>query len=227
MKPYLPEYLKLEFPARYHAIKEFFNVLYNPAKINNLGPFTNLFSQLLAFMRKSKEDIDRYLLDLPDYCVYERFDWEKERASLRRIQKADQLQINLIDFYEGIFEHLRNIKDIQLQCGNPLLAIETDLNIADECMWVICDIREKPIIDYLQKNLLRHLDDACKDLERFRRHPISNEYIVRIARYALFLGDKERAKEYYDDFARSKISINHYASWIQNYYKELNSEFQK
>ncbi len=222
----LPEYLKLEFPVRYRMIKEIFNVLLYLARTNNLGQFAGLFSQLWDFMERSKDDIDQYVLELPDYCVAERFFWEKEKAFLRRIQRADEPQINLIDFYEGMFEHLRNIKDTQLQHGNPLPAIEADLNVADECMGVIQAIRDIAVIDYLRKNMQKHLDNACRDFEKFQRHPASNEYIVRIARYALFLGDEKRAKEYFDDFVRSKISIYHYALWIQKYYKELDNEFR-
>ena len=225
VKHSLPEYFKLEFPGRYLMIKEVFNILRDLAKTNNLGPFTELFSQVLDFMWRSKDDIDQYVFELPDYCVDELFFWEKEKAFLRRIQRANEPHKNLIDFYEGMFEHLRNIKDIQLQHGNPLPAIEADLNIADECMGVIQAIQDKKVIAYLRKNMQKHLDNACRDFEKFRRHPASNEYIVRIARYALFLGDKERAREYFDDFVRSKISIYHYAAWIQKYYKELDSEF--
>lgn len=225
VRHYLPEYLKLEFPARHFVLKEVFNILRDLAKTNNLGPFADLFSQLLDFMGRSKKDIDQYVLELPDYCVDERCFWEKEKAFLRKVQKADEPPINLIDFYEGMFEHLRNIKDIQLQHGNPLPAIEADLNIADECMGVAQQIWDIAVINYLRKNMQKHLDNACRDLEKFRQHPASNEYIVRIARYALFLGNKERAREYFDDFVRSKISIYHYAAWIQQYYKELDSEF--
>ena len=220
-----PEYLRLEFPARYLVLKEVFIILRDLAKMNNLRPFADLFAQVIDYMRKSNDIIDRYLLELPDYCVDERCFWEKEKAFLRRIQRANEPQINLIDFYEGMFEHLRNIKDIQLQHGNPLQAIEADLNITDECMWGIQEMRDVDVIDYLRKNMQNHLDVACRDLEKFRQHPISNEYIVRIARYALFLGNKERAREYFDDFVRSEISIYHYAAWIQQYYKELDSEF--
>jgi len=88
------------------------------------------------------------------------------------------------------------------------------------------EIRDTAVIDYLRKNMQKHLDNACKDFEKFRLHPASNEYIVRIARYALFLGDKERAREYFDDFVQSNISIHHYALWIQKYYKELGMVFK-
>jgi tetratricopeptide (TPR) repeat protein len=226
VKHFLPECLKLEFPTRHFVLREVFNILRDLSKTNNLGPFADLFSQLLNFMGQSKKDIDQYVLELPDYCVDERCFWEKEKAFLRKVQKTDEPKINLIDFYDGMFEHLRNIKDIQLQHGNPLPAIEADLNIADECMGVAQEIRDMAVINYLRKNMWKHLDNACKDLEKFRRHPASNEYIVRIARYALFLGDKERAIEYFDNFVRSKISIYHYASWIQQYYKELDNEFR-
>ncbi|MDP8315732.1 MAG: hypothetical protein RAP70_11800 [Candidatus Celaenobacter antarcticus] len=225
VRSFLPEYLKLEFPDRYLALKEVFTILRDLARTNNLGPFADLFSQLIDFMRQSNDDINQYILDLKDYCVYERCSWEKEKVFLRRVLIADEPHINPIDFYEGMFEHLRNIKDILLQHGNPLSAIEADLNIADECMWEIPKIKDVNVRDYLQKNMQKHLDNACKDLENFRQHPTANEYVVRIARYTLFLGNKERAQEYFDDFQRSKISIDHYAAWIQKYYGELNHEF--
>ena len=227
----LLKYLKLEFPARYLVLKEVFNILRDLEKTNNLGPFADLFSQLIDLMGQSNDDIDRYVLELPDelpdYCVDERCFWEKEKAFLRKIQKPDTSPINLIDLCESIFEHLRNIKDIQLQHGNLLPAIKADLDIADECMGIIQAIKDKKVIAYLLKNMQKHLDNACKDFEKFRRYPASNDYIVRIARYALFLDDKERAREYFDDFVRSKISIYHYATSIQKYYKELDSEFRE
>lgn len=225
MRNYLPKYLELEFPLRYHVIKEIFNILYDLAKKNSLGPFEGMFSELLDFMGRSKTDIDRYLLELPDYCVDERCSWEKEKAFLRKVQRKDEPQANLIDYCEGVFEHLSNIKDIQLQHGNPLAAVEADLNIAEECMGIAKEVRERAITVYLRKVMQKHLDNACKDLEKFRHHPASNEYTVRIARYALFLDDRERAKEYFDDFIQSKISIYHYALWVQGYWQELVKAF--
>jgi len=106
VRHYLPEYLKLEFPGRHFVLKEVFNLLRDLAKTNNLGPFADLFSQLIDYMGKSNDDIDRYLLELPDYCVYERCFWEKEKAFLRRIQREDEPQINLIDFYEAYFSNI-------------------------------------------------------------------------------------------------------------------------
>jgi len=225
LRHYLPEYLKLEFPSRYYLIKEIFIVLRDLARMNNLGPFAGLFSQLLESMGRSKEDIGRYLIELPDYCVDERCFWEKEKVFLRKVQKTNEPQISLREFCEGIFEHLHNIKDIQLQHGNPLAAIEADLNVADECMGLAQETGEATIILYLRNTMGEHLDNACRDLEKFSRHPVSTEYALRIARYALFLDDRERAKKYFDDFVQSKISIYHYANWLQQYYQELSGVF--
>lgn len=217
----LPEYLKLEFPPRYYTVKEMFNILLELARRNNLGPFAGLFSQLVEFMGRSKEDINQYLLDLPDYCVDERCYWEKQNVFLRKIQQNNEPKMRLTDLFESIFEHLRNIKDTQLQHGNPLPAIEADLNIADECMGVIQQVQEPSIMPYFRETMERHVNDACTDLAKFRSHPVSSEYTLRIARYALFLGDELKAKKYFDDFLQSKISVFHYANWIQRYYHDL------
>jgi len=225
LKDQIYEYQNLPFPTRYLTIKEVFNILDKLGRSNSLGQFRDLFTQVLKFMEKSKKDIDRYIIDLPDYCVYERCHWEKELAFLRRIQGPEEFQMNTIDFYESMFKHLSDIKDIQIEHGNPIQAIEEDLNIADECMAVIPVVTEHPVTDYLRNKMQKHLNDACNDLEKFRKHPISNEYLVRIARYALFLDDQKGAKEYYDEFVSSGISINHYAGWIQNYFAELKREF--
>ena len=222
---YLSEYLKLKFPSRYYLIKEVFIILRDLAKSNNLGPFAILFSQLLQFMEQSKQDIDQYLIDLPDYCVDERCFWEKEKAFLRKIQRTNESQRSFKEFCEGLFEHLHNIKAIQLQHGNPLSAIEADLNVADECMGLAQAIQEETIIAYLQQRLKEHLNQACNDLEQFRGHPVTNEYALRIAMYALFVDNKEKAKRYFDDFAQSKVSIHHYANWLQQYYQDLSKVF--
>ncbi|MBI5601875.1 MAG: tetratricopeptide repeat protein [Deltaproteobacteria bacterium] len=214
-------FLNLEFSNRYYAIKEIFIILKDLAIMENLGPFEALFGQVIDFMGQSKKEIDRYVLGLPDYCVLERCFWEKEKVHLRKIQKIEMTKIDLMDHYNVIFEHLRSIKDIQLQHGNLFTAIEADLNIVDECMGFILSIGESSLIPYLREVMERHLNDACTDLEKFRHYPASNEYIVRIARYALFLDQQAKAKEYFDDFLRSKISIMHYAAWIQEYYQHL------
>ncbi|MFH0730725.1 MAG: hypothetical protein V2B19_30820 [Pseudomonadota bacterium] len=157
---HLPEYLRLTFPSRYHLIKEIFIILRDLARANSLGPFAIFFSQVLQFMGQSKQDIDRYLIDLPDHCVDERCFWEKEKAFLRKVQRTNEPQKPWKEFCEGLFKHLRDIKAIQLQHGNPLPAIEADLNIADECMGLAQEIQEESIITYLQQTLKEHLDQA-------------------------------------------------------------------
>ena len=168
-----PRYLELQFPACYRTLKEPFIILRDLAKKNELGPFVEFFSELVGFMARSKADIDEYLLRLPDYCVDEWCYWEKEKAFLHRIQKKDEPRIPLRDFFERLFMHLDNIRDTQLQHGNPLPAIEADLNIADECMWAVQDSGNTNISAVPHETMDKHLHRACQDLEKFLRHPKS------------------------------------------------------
>ena len=224
---HFPEYLKLEFPDRYHALKEMYNILLELARRNNLGPFAGLFSLLVEFMGCSKEDINRYLLVLPDYCVDERCYWEKQKAYLHKVQQNNEPQKQLTDLFDGIFEHLRNIKDIQLQHGNPLPAIEADLDIADESMAIIQQVQEPSVMPYFRQIMERHVNDACTDLAKYCSHPVSSNYVLRLARYTLFLGHELEAKKYFEDFLQSKISAFHYAAWIQRYYNDLAEFFNR
>lgn len=223
---YLPEYLKLEFPYRFNLIKEIYTVLCMFAENHKLGPFEGLFSQLLKIMWQSKKDIERYIIDLPDYCVFERCSWEEEMVSLRRFQQKDKLQTPFAIYCVEKLEYLQNIKDIQLQHGNILAAIKADLNIADECMGLAQATRDATTINDLKNTLRQHLDSGCRDLEKFRWHPVSPEYVLRIAMYALFLDDRERGRKYFDDFIKSKISIHHYSIWLQRYYHDLCQAFR-
>jgi len=223
---YLPKYLELEFPSRFNLIKEIYLVLRNLAEKQKLGSFEGLFIQLLEFMWQSKTDIEIYLKDLPDYCVFERCHWEEEMVALRRVQKKNEGQIPFPGYCMEVLTHLENIKDIQLQHGNILPAVKVDLNITDECMALAQATRDETLIHDLKDTLRQHLNNACRDLEKFWWHSAFPEYALRIARYALFLNDKERAKRYFDDFVRSKISINHYAEWLQRYHYELRQAFR-
>ncbi|MFW6248449.1 MAG: hypothetical protein ACOC4J_01615, partial [Bacteroidota bacterium] len=222
----LPEYYKLEFPLCYHTIKEIFDVLLELDRKDSLGPFKRIFSELVVYIGRLKDKIDKYLLYLPDSCIDERCYWEKQKAFLRKVQNNNEPEMNLRDLSEGIFKHLRNIKDIQLQHGNPLPAIEADLDIADECMGLIQQVQDASIKQYCRQTMEQHTNDASHDLERFQAHPGSHVYVLRLARYALFLGDHEKAKKYFDDFLQSKISVLHYAHWIQHFHHELNQFFR-
>jgi len=224
---HLSEYLNLPFPDNYILLKEAFNILFDLAKTNNLGVFGDLFSKLVGFMGEIKKDIDQHILSLPDYCVSERCFWEAELAFLRKIMKSNEPEITLRDFFERMFEHLCNIKDINLEHENVLLAIKTDLDIADECMGAIYGIREKTVRDYLRSKMTDHLSSGCEKIALFEKHPASNEYFIRIAMYFQFLGDHENSKEYLNKFEHSGISINHYSKWMQEYYSFLKNFTEK
>ncbi len=116
---------------------------------------------------------------------------------------------------------MQNIKDIHLQHGNPLEAIEADLNISDEAMWHVIQSGDQRIAARFQPVVKQHTSEATEATQQFADHPRTVEYKLRIARYALFLGDKDMAMQHFEAFKNAGVSIHHYASWLQGYYQEL------
>lgn len=216
----LDDYLALDFPQQYHALKEIFIVLKELFKSNQLGPFAAMFDRLVRYMQEIDTVIEGYLLELPDYCVFERCEWEKERVWLRRLRDVSTRDQYIV-LVDQMIEHLRNIKDTHLQHGNPLKATEADLNIADEAMSHVVHSNEEFATIRWQPIVEQRTVEAAEAIQEFDDHPQTVEYKLRVARYALFLGDRNRAQQYFEAFKDAGVSIHHYASWLQEYYQDL------
>ena len=121
--------------------------------------------------------------------------------------------------------HLRNIKDIHAEHGNYIESTDADLNIVDEAMAAATNLENPDMKGQMRNIMQEHFQVAIEQIERFKLHPETNIQKLRAAKYALFLGDKELARKYFEDFKQSKFSIHHYFIWLQKYYNELASEF--
>ena len=218
IEDHLTEYQNLPFPDNYIALKEAYNILYNLAQVNKVGEFGKLFSKLIVFMGESKAEINQYIISIPDYCVIERCYWENELAFLSKVRRSNEPNITLIDFYKRYFKHMSNIRDIYLEHNNPLLAIKVDMDIAEECMGVIRGTTNQNVIEYLKKTMSKQLDSVYKEIENFEESPRSPSFVIPISMYSLYLGDKERSKQYFNKFDKLSININHYSKWIKDYY---------
>lgn len=219
------DYSKLDFPEKYHAFKEILIILENLFRSNNLGPFRQMFEDILNYFERASAEIEDYILNLPDYCVYERCDWEKEKVFLRRVVKGlitPEMEFKNIQSRLG---HLRNIKDIHAEHGNYIESTDADLNIVDEAMAAATNLENPDMKGQMRNIMQEHFQVAIEQIERFKLHPETNIQKLRAAKYALFLGDKELARKYFEDFKQSKFSIHHYFIWLQKYYNELASEF--
>lgn len=222
---YFGDYSKREFPEKYHAFKEILIILEKLFRSNNLGPFRQMFEDILNYFEKASAEIEDYVLNLPDYCVYERCRWEEEKVFLRRIVKGPITQEMEFKNIQGRLGHLRNIKDIHAEHGNYIESTDANLNIVDEAMAHAKNLENSNMKGQMRNIMQEHLQMAIEQIEKFKLHPATNIQKLRAARYALFLNDKNIARQYFDDFKKSKISIHHYAHWLQKYYNELASEF--
>lgn len=225
LEPRLGDYLDLDFPQQYWALKEIFGVLRTVAQRGQLDPFRKAFDRLVCYMKGIDETIRDYLVELPDYCVFERCSWEKQRAWLLRFRNELGSRQQYQDMLQQMVTHLDNVKDIHLQHGNPLEAIEADLNIADEAMAQITQTGDPETTAWLQPIIEQRIAEAVAAVKPFAGHPMTLEYNLRIARYALFLGNREMAKHHFEAFNDAGVSIYHYASWLQGYYRELEGAF--
>ncbi len=218
VEDHLSEYQSLPFPENFNTIKEAYNILDNLAKNNKLGEFKRLFLKVTSFMGESKVIIGKYIDSLPDYCINERCYWENELVFLSKIRRSNEPNITLLEFYKYYFKHMCNIKDINYEHKNYMLAIEKDIDIAEECMGGIRGTRNKEVIDYLRNTMKKHLDSAIKEINKFEKHPNIYSFYIRISMYSVFLGDKEISKDFFYKYEESRININHYSKWIQDYY---------
>jgi tetratricopeptide (TPR) repeat protein len=222
----LDDYFDLDFPQQYWALKEIFGVLRSLAQSNHLGSFRKAFVRIVRYMEGIDGQIRDYLEVLPDYCVFERCSWEKERAWLLKFRKELGSKKQYLGMLKQMVTHLENIKDIHLQHRNPLEAIEADLNIVDEAMAQITQTGDSEVMGWGRPVMAQRVAQASDSVKFFANHPKTVEYNLRIARYALFLGDRALAKYHFKAFRESGVNVDHYASWLQDYYIVLKEAFQ-
>ncbi|MCF7797779.1 MAG: hypothetical protein K9N11_06820 [Lentisphaeria bacterium] len=222
-----PSFLSVNFPDRYELIKEIFHILDELSRTDSLNRFQNLYKHTLSELESMNQEIQQYIINLPNYCVNERCYWEKQLAMLRKIRSYNTHLSTQKNHFEDIINHLDNIRDIQLNHGNPLWALEADLDIVEECMRSLRTTNDRTLHSYLKMTFSHHLTRASDDISPYRTNPEAIENFIRLGRYYLFENEYSKAKYYFDIFNESKLSIGHYAPWIRKYYHELLTEFSK
>ncbi|KKM11062.1 hypothetical protein SY88_10400 [Clostridiales bacterium PH28_bin88] len=60
-----------------------------------------------------------------------------------------------------------------------------------------------------------------QSLARLKNYPAASEFFLRLAYYWAALQDFRKACHYFKLFRKTGISIEHYALWIQDYYRAL------
>ena len=199
----LDKYLLLDLTERYRTMKEIHFVLGRLEEMNALGHFLPFYERVSHVLRGMESEIGDYLLTLPEYCVNEKCYWLKELAAVQKIDRRNY------DF-ELVLQRSNNLKDTLLKNENYLDALTVRLDISDEAI-------------FQKKNEIvwQSVQQAIKELERFKGHPVEAECFIRIAYYAFAVGQYQCAEKYFNLFEETGVSSEHFADWVQAYYAHL------
>ena len=213
----IDQYFSMQMPDKYLALKEIIMALkeLNPSRFQR---YVLLYKKIYSYMEKvALSDLENCIDSLEGYEVSQRCAMEKERVGVLREY------IRPYNF-QNIYKHLVDIKDIFRKNGMFMDVITTDLDIAGECFaqenYEGRHIKSQPL-----KKMRGHATLAENDLAKINNHPRINEFSLRLACYFLVLGDKDKAKHYYEKFEAGDISIANYAVWLQRYYCHLKLVF--
>lgn len=202
-------YFLLEMPSRYYVLKEivyFLDFLRNKRGLNDKEK--KVVSRITDYMTQhAGRELDEYIAGLPPYAVHERCNLYWERAG---VVKRYELPYN----FEKVYSLLQDAKDTYRVNGHFIDYARFDLDIADEALAV-------QRWDVMQA----HAVLAEQSLVRLKNHPVTAEFYLRLAYYWAALQDFRKACHYFKLFRKAGISIDHYALWLQDYYRVVETLF--
>lgn len=170
------------------------------------------------FSNEALDQLESYLNSLEIEEVYERCEIINEIVYIKK-------EFYPYDF-SIILEKMEDVLKIYSTNNLVIKEIEQRLNIIDECMnpQNIESNRRVPIY-YYSLRILKNLELLEDKIEEIVGHPETPCFYIRMGYYYLSQSKIEKAKEYYEKFKLSKISVNHFALWIQNYERVLSQKF--
>lgn len=173
---------------------------------------------LKYFSTEALDHLESYLNSLEIEEVYERCEIINEIVGIKK------------EFYPYdasiILEKMEDVLKIYSTNNLAIKEFEQRLNIVDECInpQNIESNRRVPIY-YYSLRILKNLELLEDKVEEIVGHPETPCFYIRMGYYYLSQSKTEKAKEYYEKFKLSKISVNHFALWIQNYERVLSQKF--
>lgn len=170
------------------------------------------------FSNEAIDCLENYLNSLEIEEIYERCEIINEIIGVKK------------EFYpydsSNILEKMEDVLKIYLAKNLAIQEIEQRLNIIDECLSPqnIESERRVPLY-YYSLRILENLELLENKVAQIAGHPETPCFYIRMGYYYLSQSKVEEAKKYYEKFKISKISVNHYALWIQGYENELSRCF--
>ena len=200
------QYLQMGLHERYYALKEIHMATQRACNSGLQALFGNFYLQVARDLISMQSEIHEHYVSLPEYCVNESCYWIKELATLEKLGYDGGK-------FDRVVQTLNDVKKRYLEFENRIDALSINLDICDEAIYR----KDHAVVkEYLQKTL--------DELKTFQGHPIEDDCFVRIAYYAYKLKDRQTAKKYLEKFNEKRVSIYHYADWIQVYYRHLTAQ---
>lgn len=198
-------YMLLELPDRVYALKELASALDFLRDQRDLNAKEQeLDARIRDYMKQQAgRELEDYMAKLPPYAVHERCNLYWERAALVKRYEAPYS-------FEKVYSLLADAKDTYRVNGQFMNSARVDLDIADEALAV-------QRRDVLQT----HVVLAEQSLAQLRKHPAAAEFYLRLAYYWASLYEIPKADHYFRLFEKAGISIDHYAPWLQDYFRTL------
>ncbi|MGL5983413.1 MAG: tetratricopeptide repeat protein [Cetobacterium sp.] len=170
------------------------------------------------FSDEAIDCLENYLNSLEIEEVYERCEIINEIIGIKK------------EFYpydsSHILEKMEDVLNIYSGKNLAIKEFEQRLNIIDECINPQ-NIESKRIVPlyYYSLRILHNLEVLENKLAQIAGHPETPCFYIRMGYYYLSQSKIEESKKYYEKFKLSKISVNHYALWIQEYENKLSQHF--
>jgi tetratricopeptide (TPR) repeat protein len=211
-------YFSMDMPERYLALKEIYLVF---ETIGNyyIEKHKQVFSKIVNYMQtQALTELENYIASLKVYEIFQRYNMEKEKVCvIQRFIKPYN--------FKSVYDGLVGIKNGFLKNALDLEAIRIDFDIADECFSPENFDGFRFKYDQVLEKMNEHLKLVDESVSKIKFNPAFSEIYLRLAAYSFIMKDEKRARFFFSEFQNCKISINHYANWLQGYYQILCEHF--
>ena len=211
----------LPFEKLFELNKELFYILTRLADSNLIEPFRQIYGELCSFFRDSIDSIDRKVLSLGEPFVYERWQWENNRLFAARFFQKEMNQAEWPGYLTKVVDHMEDLIQELDDNDAVLLSIEAKLNLVDEVLATIDHQRGSSIQNKLIEKSRKYLAEADRQITEIGNHVSFCSSYIRIAFYAMTLGECSLCSKYYNSFLATGIAVQQFSQWIRQYFAEV------
>jgi len=211
----------LPFENLFELNKELFYILTRLADSNLIEPFRQIYAELCSFFRDSIDSIDQKILNLDDPFVFERWKWENNRLFAIRFFQKEMDQAEWLIYLTKVIDRMEDLIQELDDNDAVLLSIEAKLNLVDEVLSTIDHQRGGSIQNKLIEKSRKNLAEADNQITAIGNHVSFCSFYIRIAFYAMTLGECSLCSKYYNSFLATGIAVQQFSQWIRQYFAEV------